>query len=47
MEIYIDFISGLKIGLEIFFRGDIEDDESGVQIDLGIIRFTFIKKHLD
>lgn len=45
--IFIDVISGVKFGLEIFFRGDIEDDESGVQLDLGIIRFTFIRKHVE
>lgn len=43
-EIYIDFISGLKFGVELFFKGDLEDeDEHGIQFDLGIIRITFVK----
>lgn len=43
--ILLDFISGMSFGIEFFLGEDLdEEDVFAFQIDLLILRFTFIRK---
>jgi len=43
MHLFVDFISGMCVGLEFFSGEDLEPgDKFAMQIDLLIIRFTFV-----
>ena len=45
--ILLDFISGMSIGLEFFLDDDLEEDDVfAFQIDLLILRITFIRKRV-
>ena len=45
--ILLDFISGMCIGIELFIGDDLEEDDVfAVQIDLLILRITFIRKRV-
>jgi hypothetical protein len=43
IHVFVDFISGMCVGLELFTGEDLEiGDKFAMQIDLLIIRFTFV-----
>ena len=43
---FVDFIPGLVFGIEIFIGEDLADDDTfAMNINLGIVRLTFIRSH--
>ena len=44
-----DFISGMSIGVELFFRDDLvdPDDNFAIDIDLGILRLSYLNTDSD
>jgi len=45
--ILLDFISGMSIGIELFTGDDLEEDDVfAFQIDLLILRITYIRKRV-
>lgn len=43
IQVYFEFISGMCVGLEFYTGEDLEiGDKFAMQIDLLIIRFTFV-----
>jgi len=45
--ILLDFISGMCLGIELFTGDDLEEDDVfAMQIDLLILRITYIRKRV-
>ena len=45
--ILLDFISGMSIGIEFFTGDDLEEeDQFAMQLDLLILRITFVRKRV-
>jgi hypothetical protein len=45
--ILLDFISGMSLGIELFIGDDLEEDDVfAMQIDMLIIRITYVRKRV-